>query len=403
MNLGSRLVASLFVVVAILLASCASTIEVVDLAPVNTNADTDAVDPATEPAAVSEPAAAPEAPTPEQTAIPEAPAPEPTPEPTATPEPRSIAALEGERVPIECSDVGDLGPFVLVLPPWQVGEQRLYEVTKIEPDQFGRLQEVTTLVTLDVSAASDQEASFTWTNTAFDFASVGIRPGEQEELIAELGDLIALSFDYTFDSWNGILTVDDPEAVKADTVALLEAVADLAPRSERAEVEQAVAILESVPAETLADFASVDLLALHNFDGVEAAPGELIEVDDFVESPFGFLIPAALSQQLSTDLDDDECVVIESVTRPRPGEDFAELLREGFIAAFGQSAAGDLSNLTAEELAIMEEIVGSIETRAVGQWDASTGYFRSIELTQTAAAEGEAVTTTVRIVDVTPG
>lgn len=324
--------------------------------------------------------------------------PEPTPAPdsTATTERAAGVPTEvGQSPPVECVDVGDLGPSVVLLPPWLSGEQRFYEFTKAELDGFGRVTQSTTLVTLDVREASVEGTSFSWTNTAFDLSTLGFPPALLDSVEGELSDALATRFDYGLDPFSVFTGIENPEDVKAQVLNLIGALADVLP-ADAAEFRQLVDMIDSVPAEDLAAFGAADLEVLHSLEGFDLVPGELLEFDDVLQSPLGFAIPARVSLQLLDGLDADNCVALEMVIRPMRSDELTGLVNEAMTSIVG----GELSD---EELATVVEVVVSSETRITGQFDAASGYFRSVESIQTVSFDGDTEQTTRRLVDVTPG
>ena len=138
----------------------------------------------------------------------------------------------------------------------------------------------------------------------------------------------------------------------------------------------------------------MDVQALHVFDGLAVSPGSLLEFEQPLESPFGFLVPTRITLELLEDLDEDGCAVFELTNQPSPSDDFRELVRQSFVDTFG--APPDEATLD-----VIAEATAGTETRVVGRWDAATGYFRSVESVETITAADMTQVSTTLIVDVT--
>lgn len=294
-----------------------------------------------------------------------------------------------------CTPIDRVETTVRTSPDWVAGESRKYELQTGQEDSsrpaFGLMN--TTSVTLNVERADEQGFTFLWEMEPVAFNEL-LGDSAMAEAIFLEAPLQRLRYRLDRDRyWLGVENTADVRAATAETLELIGRFSSPEEAQVLGDLEAAYAAMSD---ETLSQLFAVEPQMLHNLEGYQITEGEVFEWLDILGNNLGGPpIPATASIRILDLVDDDGCVAIEVRSEP-DAEQFAEIMAasiEAMFPASEQFAPGEL-----------EALVGGVVIRnsQIGQFDATTGYFRRITAVQRADALGTSQTSTTILTDVTP-
>lgn len=283
---------------------------------------------------------------------------------------------------------------VVPFPEWTPGMTRQLELrggrsdTRVEPVVDGMSVAAVSLRVDDI--AEDGEFVFEWDAgaTASDFWN-----GQEEDWVT---DLIARApkqrFEYSLDAdryWLGLRNHDE---VRQSYLTTVELFADVAPLDAPI-VDQMRNFYTTMSDETLEIYAAEGPQLLHFFEGLVLSAAEPIRYEDSLPNAMGGApLPALTSIDLIDPADADGCVLLEMRTILDAAA-AVPIIFETVDAAFGPSVDKDEVQSMAEQFEMTNEVTA--------QYDPGSGFFVSVEATQTISYPGASRIDKTIITDVT--
>lgn len=293
----------------------------------------------------------------------------------------------GEAMPISCSPLPDSTTTVSMLPPWGDGVTRSLELQIGREDSRQPTSAGLSLTPVQVrsTAIDDDVTELTWEAEASVLDGLGLSADDLDAL----GEIPPQRFEYRLGSDRLWLGADNTEEIRATALTTIDLLAD---SFDEQTLQQVRALYESMPDENLAQLFTEEPRLFHSLEGIALTIGTAAEAPELLPNALGGdPFPAITTVEIVDLVDGDGCVSIELRT-VLDRDETDRILADTLEARFPDSSAADLESI----------MVGfEIENLVVAQYDAGSGFFRTVTGTQrTSDGSTERVDTKI-ITDVT--